>query len=247
MKTRIIQTRFWDDELNDQIDIYGQHLYIYLLTCKHINICGYFQMRESLIKLETKLTDNQFKSAKQQLAVLKKVFFKDGWVWIINARKNNNYENSDDNKIACKKEIERIPSEIKKYFDSTVDSTVDSMPTVPIIHKPEIINNKYKTIQDLNKDILREIADEKHFPLSVVEDYKEDLELYCESKGKQYKNYKAALINWLNRAFREGKIKKIAPDSFKDVIKTYDEIHQPGIDRLSKAKNKLGDKWQKNS
>lgn len=149
MKTRITQTRFWDDEVVCNLNLYGQHLYIYLLTSQYINICGAFQLAENKIKFEAKFTDIQFNDAKKQLEDYKRVFFYKGWVWVVNARKNNNYENSENNCIACNEEISKIPIDVLKYFNSRIDSSQivvsKVVPTVPLNNKYKIINNKYKT------------------------------------------------------------------------------------------------------
>lgn len=174
MKSRIIQTRFWDDEINDQIDIYAQHLYLYLLSCKHINMCGYFQIRDNLIKLEAKLTDNQFESAKKQLQDLKKVFFKDGWVWIVNARKNNKYENSPSNVVVIENELSKVSKELIDYFDSSVDSSVDTTQnykTKNIKHKIEIEKGivKGKLISNEEKEKVISYFIEKGASKEIIE------------------------------------------------------------------------------
>jgi len=144
MKTRIIQTRFWNDLFVSDSDIYTQHLYIYLITSQYINLCGIFQLPENKIKFECKLTDNQFNSAKENLEKAKKVFFKDGWVFIVNAEKNNNYKNSPTTETAYYRELSLVPQQIKDFFnnklDSTMDSTVDS--TMDSTHKSKTINHK---------------------------------------------------------------------------------------------------------
>ena len=151
MKSRIIQTRFWDDEFVSSADLYTQHLYIYLLTSQYINISGMFQLPENKVKFESKLTDKQFQDAKEQLALNRKVFFFKGWVYVVNALKNNTYRKSEDNEKAYIKELSRVPEDIALHFknllnDSSVYSTVTVLPTVPINHKQETINNKQEII-----------------------------------------------------------------------------------------------------
>lgn len=172
MKTRIIQTRFWDDEVIVDLSIYGQHLYIYLLTCQYINICGIFQLSEAKIRFEAKFEKDTFETAKSELAEQKKAYFYKGWVFVVNALKNNNYTRSEDNKKAYNKELERVPKEVYDYFqscisDTTVDTTVDSsvgvLPTVPINNKSKIINQKPETI---TQNIDDEIVEENDSPFS---------------------------------------------------------------------------------
>jgi hypothetical protein len=157
MKTRIIQTRFWDDLFVSESDIYTQHLYIYLLTSQYINLCGIFQLPENKIKFECKLTDNQFQSAKENLEKAKKVLFKDGWVYVVNAERNNGYRKSPKCEPAYDREYSLIPKQILDFFDSTIknmDSTIENVDsTMHSTHKSEIINNKSEIINKKEKNI----------------------------------------------------------------------------------------------
>jgi len=160
MKTRIFQTRLYKDREILRLSLEAQHLFIYLITCEHINICGIFELPDPYIILESKLSLEQLSSAKKELQKLKKIIFKDSWVFVVNARKNNNYEKSRDNYKAMLKELNRIPEYIAKVFDeyspyssieSTLNSSVDSSPDSNnkqeiINKKQELINNKSETI-----------------------------------------------------------------------------------------------------
>jgi hypothetical protein len=183
MKTRIIQTRFYADDINEKLDVFGQHLYLYLLTCSYINICGVFQLRDGIIKMECKLTDNQLISAKGQLQQLKKVFFLDGWVYVVNARKNNNYEKSDDNKKACEKELSNVPANILQSLYSSVDSTVGVLPTVTINKKQEIINNNKELINKEQKEKLIDYLKDKGMDEDLVKQEIEKFISYWTEKN----------------------------------------------------------------
>lgn len=105
-----------------------------------------FQLPTKKILLEASLTDNQFNSAKESLEKANKVKFCDGWIYVINALKNNRYTNSPDNQKAYEREVSLLPDKVRAYFNTTVDTSVDTtvgvLPTVPINHKQEIINKK---------------------------------------------------------------------------------------------------------
>jgi hypothetical protein len=157
MKTRIFQTRFYDDEDVIEMNLYEQHLYFYLLTCQYINISGMFQLSPKKVKFEAKLTELQFTNASQRLEEMKKAVFYKGWVYVINARKNNNYERSEDNQKACMNELARVPLEVKEHFNTVLPTVVS---TVPIIHKQEIINKKQEPIN--NKSKTEELRKQAH-------------------------------------------------------------------------------------
>ena len=210
MKTRIIQTRFWDDNFIYESDIYTQHLYIYLLTSQYVNISGIFQLPEGKIKTEAKLTDKQFEDSKQILSKNKKVFFKDGWVYVRNAEKNNNYRRSPSNETAYQRELAVIPANLLEYFhslDSSVDNSVDN--SVYTNHKSEIrnkksiIRNQYKSIKDLKEKDFKEISEKYGVPLEFTEVIFDRMQNWLESKGKKYENYKRALMNWVSRSKEE--------------------------------------------
>ncbi len=63
--------------------------------------------------------------------------------------------------------------------------------------------NIYSSIKDLTDDVVSEIAEEYSVSVKVVDDLKEELRLYCLSKGRKYKNYKAALQTWLRKRIKE--------------------------------------------
>lgn len=225
MKTRIIQTRFWDDLFVSESDIYTQHLYIYLLTSQYINLCGIFQLPESKIKFEAKFTDNQFESAKENLQKAGKVFFYKGWVCVKNARKNNNYESSPKNATALVKELNLVPEEIAKAFsDTTIDSTIDS--TMHSTYKSEIINHKSG---------IRNQESENDYELMT----RELLDYWNETKPTKLISinpYKANLAYWLEGGYTLEDIKR-AVDNIEIGLSWADT---PSLELLLRQKDKSG-------
>lgn len=70
-------------------------------------------------------------------------------------------------------------------------------------NKVTLINNirskDTNNIYTINEDDMLEISKDYNVPLSLVKSSYDDLVNYCESKGKRYKNYKAALRNFVKR------------------------------------------------
>jgi len=87
MKTRIFQTRFYKDREVLKLSLEAQHLFIYLITSEHINICGMFELPDPYIILESKLNQQQLDNAKKELQRSGKVIFEDSWVFVVNARR----------------------------------------------------------------------------------------------------------------------------------------------------------------
>lgn len=153
MKTRIIQTRFWDDDFIVEASQATKYLYIYLLTSQYINISGIFQLHDKKIMMETGMSQKELEEGKKSLTDAGKVLFSGGWVFVVNAEKNNRYKNSPDNVTAYEREISLVPQKVLSYFqdvssskdvdstvDSLVDGTVDSL--VDSTKKSEIRNKK---------------------------------------------------------------------------------------------------------
>lgn len=76
-------------------------------------------------------------------------------------------------------------------------------------------NSSLEYLKDVPKEDLLEFKD-KGFTESMVKSKAEDLLLYCQSKGKIYRNYKAFLLNALNKDY--GK-KTEATDKYSSIKK----------------------------
>ena len=58
---------------------------------------------------------------------------------------------------------------------------------------------KYSSLSHITEDDLMEIGDMYKVPIPFVRSVFDDLKNYVEAKGKKYKNYKAALRNWVKK------------------------------------------------
>lgn len=59
---------------------------------------------------------------------------------------------------------------------------------------------KYSSIKDLTEKDYIEIAEKYKIPLAFVKLQREKMENWLEAKGRRYKNYKRALMNWVLKA-----------------------------------------------
>lgn len=205
MKTRIIQTRFWDDEFVTEAYKLTKYVYLYLLTCPYINICGIFQLSEKKIMFETGITLKEFERAKSELKAAHKVFFYKGWIFVINARKNNNYERSEKNKIACTTEISRIPQTVKSFFDKVGDSTIHSSinTTIDSTHKPKTINHKSK-IRNHKSETKNQKPKKKNFTKKVFKKNWKELLKKAETEHSHKSDYKHKDFDKVMQEFLEG-------------------------------------------
>lgn len=165
MKSRAIQTRFWDDEVVSELDQYAKYLFIYLLTCQYINVSGVFQLSEKKIIFETGMTEKQFLLARDQLVTSQKVKFMDGWVYVVNADKNNNYRKIPSNQKTYDDEWSKVPLKVKSYFESEeilpVNEGSEISQGLNINNKTQIINNKSYLLNKEEKENLLNLLAEK--------------------------------------------------------------------------------------
>jgi len=147
MDTRVIKTKFWQDEKIQSLACNSVYLFIYLLTCPYINKTGIFELSANYILLETKLSLEEFGKAKKELSDNKKVFFFNGWIWVVNALKHNRYDVGKLTSIGFRKELENIPKNIIAWCKKLINSSIELSDTTIA----EYINNKTKTINNKTK------------------------------------------------------------------------------------------------
>lgn len=205
MKSRAIQTRFWDDEIITELSQYAKYLYIYLLTCQYINVSGAFQLADKKIIFETGLTEKQFLEAKKELISVNKVKFQGGWIFVINAQKNNNYIKIPSNQKTFKDEWNKIPEKIKTYFQS--DKSLPVLDQSLTSNGLNINNKQYNintnNIINISKELLEFYNKEFNKNLRTVT-FEKNLEHWL--KVFTIKEIKEALINAKQNDFWSDKI-----------------------------------------
>jgi len=213
MKTRIIQTRFYEDTKVSGLSYEAQNLFMYFLTCPYINISGIFELSDRKIIFEHKCTEKQLEKAKDELERNKLVIFKDGWIFVVNAEKNNKYRNSPLNEQAYQRELERIPVNVKEYFDSSMDSSIYTnhnskhiTNNIEIINKKGVVRGNSMEIL-LEKDTVLELSKTLNIDQDIVQMEVEKMVDWLKAKGKRYKDYKAFARNWLRKIKAENKPK----------------------------------------
>lgn len=68
---------------------------------------------------------------------------------------------------------------------------------------------KKSSFNYLTEAVCQDIANQYDIELSQVKECREDLRIYCASKGKVYKDYYATLQGWVRRSMEQGKIKHL--------------------------------------
>lgn len=78
---------------------------------------------------------------------------------------------------------------------------------------------KYTTTFSLNDEVIGEIARQYSVNQEQVKLLRDKLVGYCEANGKSYKNYKAALQNWVRNDIEKGTLKIIKIDPFYEKLR----------------------------
>src|SRR3990167_10252555 len=134
-KNRMINTKFWIDPfVLDYLDPLEKLVYIYLITNPYTNICGIYELPLKVMGVETGIeTDNLKKVIIPRLEKYGKIKYKNGWVALKNFIKNQN-EGSDDVKLGIKRELDKVPQELRGWVEGLGRVSV----TKPNLTKPNL-------------------------------------------------------------------------------------------------------------
>lgn len=211
MRTRVISTEIWDEDKVFSLNIDTKLLYLILLTNPYIGQTRYYKINDRQLSTFSGLNVEQIQKCKRDLTESKMALFKDGWVCITGYGFVECFYKGTKNEIAKQREIDKIPDHIMEYFNTLSIPYVYPSDT-PINTKLEILNNKSEIIN--TKSVTKtEFGEFKRVKLSDEEYSKlvelcgennthiiiTEIDMYCASTGKSYKNYYATALNWIRR------------------------------------------------
>lgn len=164
MKTRIIQTRFWEDSLINELEPKFKLLFIYLITNKRIELTGIYELPITYIAMETGLTVAEVQKGFQRIS--NKILYLDGYVIIKNHKKYQDYsKGSEKQRAAFQRELDLLPESVKMAISSEsgtssqlVQDQLETSPELDINKKTEIRNKKVEIRKEENLE-LNEIKD----------------------------------------------------------------------------------------
>jgi hypothetical protein len=205
MKTRIIQTKFWADGYISTLTTQEKLLFMYFLTNDRVNIIHCYECPDQYILLETGVSRGVLERCKQKLERDGKIKFFKGYIRLVNADKYESYRGADNEK-AKEKSIQELSLDVLDWYNNKKDTPVEGVLTgtvhqvdSTINHKSEIINHNKGVVkgENLLLEDLEEIAVQYQVPIAFVQSKYDDMLNWCKAKGKRYKDYKAALRNWV--------------------------------------------------
>ncbi|MDO8885747.1 hypothetical protein [Candidatus Oleimmundimicrobium sp.] len=155
IKTRIIYTKFWQDNYISDLKAKEKLAFIYFITNEKVNICGIYELPDKYIRLGLDLTVKELDTIKEKLSTDNKFLFIDGWIKIVNFEFYNKFI-GEKNEIAKEKELALIPARIIEYQYPTpyptdrVSLNGDTLNN----HKPITNNHKLITINPKSKPLI---------------------------------------------------------------------------------------------
>lgn len=81
-----IHSKIWTDSWFYELDIYQQHLFIYLFSNGRANIAGIYELPLPVMAAEVKMTPEQIRCCFEVYEAAGKAYYKDGVVWVKNLR-----------------------------------------------------------------------------------------------------------------------------------------------------------------
>src|SRR3990167_5032983 len=110
-KTRIINTRFWIDDYTSNLDPIEKLLFLYFLTNTATEICGVYELPLKIVAIETGIETKIVEEILKRFTRDKKIFYINGWVYIVNFIKHQTRNPSVEQGIQrC---LQEVPESIK--------------------------------------------------------------------------------------------------------------------------------------
>lgn len=179
-KNRYVNTKFWDDDYVSNLDSDEKLLFIYYLTNPLTSICGIYEISLRRMEFDLKLKQEKILIILKKFQEEKKIYYKDGWIFIINFIKHQAVNSNI--KKGIKSEISKIPNniaswilsnlskefEIFTYISESFESLLKDLKEVKREPKPLNyinINSKEK------KGDLKEIKSVSEIPNNIIEIY----------------------------------------------------------------------------
>jgi hypothetical protein len=145
MKTALIKTSFWDDDIIYELNIDTKLLYLFLNTAPERNTTRFYKLPDRLISAHVGISDNALKLCKSQLEEKELVFFVDGWV-VLGDSSYVQPAKGKQTRAIYRQDIQNIPAHIKQLaLDRSLDfelSTEDSSGATP--EEPQEYKDIYK-------------------------------------------------------------------------------------------------------
>lgn len=125
-KSRMVDTRFWDDNYTSNLDPIEKLLFLYCLTNTHTNICWVYEIPLKSIASDTWIDKDMVLKIMTRFEKEWKIIYKDWWVAIRNFIK---YQNQWSPKVKAwiDKELEKVPEWLNSLLQIPYTYPMDTL------------------------------------------------------------------------------------------------------------------------
>jgi len=221
-KNRMINTRFWIDDYISNLDPVEKLLFLYCLTNPYTDICGIYEIPVKHIAMETGLDKDMVIKILKRFEDDHKIIYIKGWIGIVNFTKHQ--QKNPKVTIGIENGLKQAPKELvdrlsidydrQSHFNSNLNLNSNTNIKIEDKNSPSLSKKKEQTplikkisyLSEIPEEDLKEFCTRFSASPKQIKDKAESLKLYCQSKGKVYKDYKAFLLNAIKKDFSERQI-----------------------------------------
>lgn len=173
MKTRIIHTKFYQDNFILSLNQKERWLFLYLISNERVEKTGAYELPLSIAEVETGINKDEI------IPIIKKfnpkIIYVEGYVIIKNIKKYQDYSKGSKKQIeSYNKEYASLPENVKSFIDNNSKLVTNQLETSFKL----VINNKYKRINNKEEE---EESEEKEKHKQVYQEY---LDIFNEVMNK---------------------------------------------------------------
>jgi len=210
----MLDTKIYNDNWFYNLSTDAKLLFLFLIGNDSCNLIGCYELPLNIICTYTKIPDRKINEVFEEL--FPKVTYCEGWVMIQRYQKYNPMRNPSIEE-AQKKQLESLPPDTRSLFEniqigldivkeeSVREKVQGGITLVPGYKEQDKETDKEKGeivkggVHDISRDLIAKIAVDYNVPSSFVISKMDDMENWMKAKGKSYKDYYAALRNWVKR------------------------------------------------
>jgi len=209
MKTRIVNPAIWENDKIAELSKDSRIAINFLINNPKLGLSPYSFITDKYATYCTGLNNSEWEKAKQELQTLGWCYFYNGWIFQNHNFAYLDYQGRDRVMSSKQDEINKIPLDVTEYFKGLISGNKE-VSNLSINYKSKTINYKpiniYSDIEKIDDELMQRIADHYHIKLSDVKTTYDSMYLWAKSKGKVYKDYKAGLMNWVQKRIEDKKI-----------------------------------------
>ena len=138
-KQRVVNVKFWDDTHIMKLDPTEKLLFLYFLTNPLTNISGIYEISLRRIAFDTGIDGDMVDKIMKRFEKDKKIIYREGWIYLINFVKNQNWNPSVISGII--REISCIPIKIKDKLEQAVSGCIQE--GTPNLTKPNLTEQDF--------------------------------------------------------------------------------------------------------